>query len=836
MITAECVRNSKRSSCGCSSNVAVLARIIGGEEVLSHSWGWMVGLYRSNSYFCGGSLIESDLIITAAHCMKPELTTLANIKVIAGSNSLSNRDGQGQIRHVHEVFVHPDFDNNLKVNDIAIIRLSSPFDISISKIATICLPAAVTLESIAKLEYPVPGTALVVIGWGVISTSNPNPSTSLQQVTVQAVESTSSDCKTHAQEMANVTLQFCAGVSGGGKDSCQGDSGSPIMAFFGNRWYIMGITSIGYGCALPGHPGIYTRLAYYIPFIETIKNKNQTIFSSVFASTPNNSMSILSPIHESESGDDNEEVARPAELIEHISNDNIEKEPSDKFINENNFHEIKRSVVVNENQPLARCSVLYLGTAIPTPNQQGIDSIQEPLSKRYPIDGSAFVQGAEAWLSIDENGLQIQFLSDPSHLLYYPIRSLVYCASVRFVERSETRDKYSHDWRFVPLDYPEASYIENTHNPPLFVANFQRTRLLPTDECHCFVIKTVQTAVTLVQACSSAYGIADSEQDCSKVPIYFEIKDGGSKIQEVDNEFYLTPAFDEEENLNYQIDNDCTGFFYVTHQISIGFWQLWEPSKQDHNRPLSRLSNKSLSSNSSHRSSHHRRRASIKSNNPDIQQPLSQYQTPTQTPVKEPLESVIDPYAHDPNVVRVESVKDMSTGRDVFIRWLRNTSETTEQVSVNQKPAYDFHVDFNTEYPDHQSDRKLSNQMKNLSVSDDDFKNLLMIYNKYQSMTTDHEEKKTKKKHRKHKHQNHEVISESSEDHHKTKSSNKTHKKHRHKNRETTETSAPQLLRQNFSASSFSMTYPYDTSVSFNTLPSYSQSNLMYETPPYWPI
>ncbi|CAF4302552.1 unnamed protein product, partial [Rotaria magnacalcarata] len=252
MITAECVRNSKRSSCGCSSNVAVLARIIGGEEVLSHSWGWMVGLYRSNSYFCGGSLIESDLIITAAHCMKPELTTLANIKVIAGSNSLSNRDGQGQIRHVHEVFVHPDFDNNLKVNDIAIIRLSSPFDISISKIATICLPAAVTLESIAKLEYPVPGTALVVIGWGVISTSNPNPSTSLQQVTVQAVESTSSDCKTPAQEMANVTLQFCAGVSGGGKDSCQGDSGSPIMAFFGNRWYIMGITSIGYGCALPG--------------------------------------------------------------------------------------------------------------------------------------------------------------------------------------------------------------------------------------------------------------------------------------------------------------------------------------------------------------------------------------------------------------------------------------------------------------------------------------------------------------------------------------------------------------------------------------------------------
>ncbi|CAF5002475.1 unnamed protein product, partial [Rotaria socialis] len=63
-------------------------------------------------------------------------------------------------------------------------------------------------------------------------------------------------------------------------------------------------------------------------------------------------MSILSPINESESGDDNEEVARPVELIEHISNDNIEKEPSDKFIDENNFHETQRSVVVNESQPL----------------------------------------------------------------------------------------------------------------------------------------------------------------------------------------------------------------------------------------------------------------------------------------------------------------------------------------------------------------------------------------------------------------------------------------------------------------------------------------------------
>lgn len=41
----------------------------------------------------------------------------------------------------------------------------------------------------------------------------------------------------------------------------------------------------------------------------------------------------------------------------------------------------------------ARCSVLYLGTAIPSDDERGIDSIQEPLSKRYPTDGTELARG-----------------------------------------------------------------------------------------------------------------------------------------------------------------------------------------------------------------------------------------------------------------------------------------------------------------------------------------------------------------------------------------------------------------------------------------------------------
>jgi hypothetical protein len=131
--------------------------------------------------------------------------------------------------------------------------------------------------------------------------------------------------------------------------------------------------------------------------------------------------------------------------------------------------------------------------------------------------------GIEAWLSIDEHGLQVQFARDPSVILYYPIRSLVYCATIRFATRTETGDKFPNGWRFVPLDYPEATLTQNTQNPPLFAVTFHRTRHLPVDECHCFVAKTKQSALALVQACYNAYQMTDSEQDCSKVPLYFKV-------------------------------------------------------------------------------------------------------------------------------------------------------------------------------------------------------------------------------------------------------------------------------------------------------------------------
>ena len=62
---------------------------------------------------------------------------------------------------------------------------------------------------------------------------------------------------------------LCAGLPGGGKDSCEGDSGGPMVCKDSDgRYSVHGVTSWGYGCALPGRPGVYAKVSFLIKWIE----------------------------------------------------------------------------------------------------------------------------------------------------------------------------------------------------------------------------------------------------------------------------------------------------------------------------------------------------------------------------------------------------------------------------------------------------------------------------------------------------------------------------------------------------------------------------------------
>ncbi|CAF2156252.1 unnamed protein product [Rotaria magnacalcarata] len=248
---------SSNSSCGCSTSAATLSRIVGGETAAPQSWGWAVSLRLGNA-LCGGSIIGASWIVTAAHCVSG--VTASQVTVYAGSNLLLTGS---QTRSVSTIIADSSYSSSTYVNDIALLQLSSPLDMTDPGISVICIPL-VSASTLSAGEWPSAGTTVVAVGWGRLSEGGSISST-LQQVTLQTVDRQSSTC---IPTMNNWLYQLCAAAQC--KDTCQGDSGGPLMAFTtSNQWVLVGATSNGIGCAEKNYAAIYTRIAAYQSWINT---------------------------------------------------------------------------------------------------------------------------------------------------------------------------------------------------------------------------------------------------------------------------------------------------------------------------------------------------------------------------------------------------------------------------------------------------------------------------------------------------------------------------------------------------------------------------------------
>ncbi|CAF1163744.1 unnamed protein product [Didymodactylos carnosus] len=197
------------ATCGCSKYPAVLSKIVGGETVKTNSWGWAVSLRVNGRHRCGATVISAFYMITAAHCLI-NIPSLSTVSVVVGINTLSQ---VGQTRMISKSHIHPQYNSITFENDIAIIKLSTSLDMTDSLVSKICLPI-IDPNLLTTQDYPAIGTDLVAVGWGALTSDSQMASSTLQQVTVQAISKTATTCKTI---LRNSALQFCAGVAGGGK-------------------------------------------------------------------------------------------------------------------------------------------------------------------------------------------------------------------------------------------------------------------------------------------------------------------------------------------------------------------------------------------------------------------------------------------------------------------------------------------------------------------------------------------------------------------------------------------------------------------------------------------
>jgi len=236
--------------------------IIGGTNATIADAPWQVGLiYRPTdnsdyaSQFCGGSIISSWEIVTAAHCVVVEgvVDPPADIGVVVGTATLSTTQRTGLA--VSSIVVHPSYNEATFDNDVAVLRLAAPIAMTPGLHESIALASSIVSD----------GTSALITGWGNTSTTGESYPTQLKKATVSTVSD--AVCNTAYPAGITVNTMLCATGPGFTTDSCQGDSGGPLAITVAGEPVLAGITSWGEGCAQDPFPGVYAEVSAFEPWI-----------------------------------------------------------------------------------------------------------------------------------------------------------------------------------------------------------------------------------------------------------------------------------------------------------------------------------------------------------------------------------------------------------------------------------------------------------------------------------------------------------------------------------------------------------------------------------------
>ncbi|MGH0182914.1 UNVERIFIED_CONTAM: hypothetical protein FKN15_011115, partial [Acipenser sinensis] len=291
----------KCESCGKRLPPVSQYRIKGGQvsSIAAHPWQAALFVYNrkahADSYFCGGILIGSCWLLSAAHCFQERFRPNL-LKVVMGRTYRLQNSTNEQIFRVEKYFIHEQYDEETFDNDIVLLKLtsdtgacalsrsllSSPLLSSLTR----CLSPAVLLKltsdtGACALEtafvrpvcLPDPSLSLPdwseceISGYGKEEEFSAFYSERLKEGHVRLWPSRLCTSDRLSDRLVTENM-LCAGDTRGLDDACKGDSGGPLVCSSGGRMNLIGIISWGDGCGKKDTPGVYTRVSKYLGWIQ----------------------------------------------------------------------------------------------------------------------------------------------------------------------------------------------------------------------------------------------------------------------------------------------------------------------------------------------------------------------------------------------------------------------------------------------------------------------------------------------------------------------------------------------------------------------------------------
>jgi len=270
----------------CGISKAASFYMIRGDNATRLEFPWMVSLQRWDEnrtefvHSCGGSIIDSNWIVTAAHCVHWQIVGAAKMRVVLGEHILSVNEGTEIVQDVafKDIAVMPLFDLTNLSHDLALIQLAKPLNFSgeHSYLAPICIPDQTNFTSFEGLQC-------WTSGWGITRANGDNHDISdvLQKMALNIP--THQKCVLDwvrgglSDGAVRLTRAMICGTSpkGEGHGICKGDSGGPLQCMVDGRYTLAGTTSFIKYCGAASHPMVYARISEMRDWIDKVR-KNRT--------------------------------------------------------------------------------------------------------------------------------------------------------------------------------------------------------------------------------------------------------------------------------------------------------------------------------------------------------------------------------------------------------------------------------------------------------------------------------------------------------------------------------------------------------------------------------